>query len=137
MSKMNLIMLVDEDDIDLMISERLVKKADFAAEFISFTSSLDSLEYLKENADNPEAIPELIFLDINMPEMDGFGFLEEYKNYPTQVQEKCKVVMLSSSIHPDDVEKAQTYPQCIKYMNKPLSKGYLEQLYNFIQGEED
>ena len=84
------------------------------------------------NADNPDQIPELIFLDINMPLMDGFDFLEEFKNYPQPLQEKCKVIMLSSSIHPSDVERAQSYPQCVKYMNKPLSKGSLANLNDFL-----
>lgn len=129
---LGLIMLVDEDDIDLMINLRVIKKAKFASEPLLFTSPRESLDYLLENKDNPNRIPELVFLDINMPKMNGFDFLEEFKTLPDSIQEKCKVVMLSSSIHPSDVEKAQTYPQCIKYMNKPLSRASLSNLTDFI-----
>ena len=130
---LNLVMLVDEDDIDLLINERIIKKAGFADRIIKFDSSQSALDYLKEQANTPENIPELAFLDINMPIMNGFDFMDAYQSYPLKVQEKCKIIMLSSTIHPDDVKKAEAYPQCLKYMNKPLGKAVLEVLLPEVQ----
>ena len=71
-------------------------------------------------------LPQLIFLDIDMPLMDGFQFLDEFGNLSDKTQEKCSIIMLTSSISPADVNRSKKYDYVRKYINKPLTLENLE-----------
>ncbi len=75
-----------------------------------------------------DVFPDVIFLDLNMPGKDGFAFLDEFESLPDEVKTKVRVVVLSSSISPEDINRASTNPRVLKYINKPLSEKYLEAL---------
>lgn len=120
------IMLVDEDEIDNLINQKIIESNSFAEEILVFQTGQDALDYLAEHKDNKDALPELIFLDINMPIMDGFQFLEKYDAFPEDLKEHCKIIMLSSSISPRDIDRAASNRFVIKYLNKPLNSRYLE-----------
>jgi CheY-like chemotaxis protein len=126
--KYDSVLLIDEDDIDNFINERMITTSNFAKRVIVKTSAISALEYLKEIT-SPESYPKIIFLDLNMPVMDGFGFLEEFDKLAKQnpaLAETSKIIVLSSSISPADINKASTNPYVIKYLNKPLSEKYLD-----------
>lgn len=120
------VMLVDEDDIDNIINQKIMESNNFSEKILVFQAGADALEYLSEHGDDPEALPEIIFLDINMPIMDGFQFLEQFEVLKKpKVHEKCKVIMLSSSISPKDIDRAASNRFVKKYLNKPLNSRYL------------
>jgi len=126
--KYDSVLLIDEDDIDNFINERMITTSNFAKRVIVKTSAISALEYLKEIA-SPDSYPKIIFLDLNMPIMDGFGFLDEFDKLAKQnprLAETSKIIVLSSSISPADINKASTNPYVIKYLNKPLSEKYLD-----------
>lgn len=119
-------MLVDEDEIDNIINQKIIESNNFSEEILVFQAGQDALAYLSENAGNADRLPEIIFLDINMPIMDGFQFLEEFENLEASIHGKCRIIMLSSSISPRDIDRAASNRFVIKYLNKPLNSRYLE-----------
>ncbi len=124
------ILLIDDDAVSNMINTKIIKKNfDFTVNaFTNAKVALDQLMHWTKSA-NGES-PQIIFLDINMPLMDGWEFLEEYQKFPESLLSICKVYMLTSSIDLDDIEKAKTYPLVSDFISKPLTS---EKLRNLIQ----
>ena len=115
------ILLIDDCDIDNFISSRLIKKIHGAAEAICKTSAEEGLQYLQLGIEGKVEIPEIIFLDIRMPSMDGFEFLREFAKLNPNVKSKCSIFMLSSSIDQRDIERAKKNPHVVDFITKPLS----------------
>ena len=126
MANYHTVMLVDDNEIDNIINEKIIEANDFAEKILVFQTGQEGLDYLKENQDSPDALPEIIFLDINMPIMDGFQFLDEFEKYKEGVLKKCRIIMLSSSISPKDIDRAASSKYVKKYLNKPLNARYLD-----------
>jgi CheY-like chemotaxis protein len=122
--KFDRVLLIDDNDIDNFINERMITTSYFSNQVIVKNSGESALQYLKDNSDKD--LPQVIFLDLNMPVMDGFAFLTEYENLPENVKSHCKIIVLSSSISPEDINRASTNQYVVKYVNKPLNEKYLD-----------
>ena len=131
---LDLILCVDDDPITLMLCKMVITKSAFAAEIITAQNGEDALNYfddLKLNNLGAEInrYPKLIFLDLNMPVMGGWEFLDHFvKEDYREAFKDCKVIVLSSTIDPDDINKAKTYPMVLDFLSKPISKEMLEEL---------
>ncbi len=123
--KFDSVLLIDDNDIDNFINERMITTNFFSNRVIVKNSGEAALNYLRENAESDINLPQIIFLDLNMPVMDGFSFLSEFENLSEAVKKNCKVIVLSSSISPEDINRASTNPLVVKYVNKPLNEKYL------------
>jgi CheY-like chemotaxis protein len=124
------VLVIDDSHFDRLIADKVIQISKFAEEVITIDSALGGIEYLNSNANNPEKIPEIIFLDIRMPMVDGFGFLKKFENSPPLIHEKCKIFMLSSSLDPEDIKRANKCKYVHGFISKPLSK---EKLFHLMQ----
>ncbi|CAN5525493.1 response regulator [soil metagenome] len=126
------VMLIDDNDIDNFINEKMIRSSNFAENVYINTSVNSALEFFKNLAhitNIPEGLlPSYIFLDINMPILDGFHFLEEFLNLNIDFTKKIKIVMLTTSLNPSDLEKTKPYKNVIAYLYKPLIQADLEKL---------
>lgn len=129
----NLVMLVDDNDTDNFISRRIIEITKFATHVEVKNSGKSALEYLEREQDNPAKLPDIIFLDINMPIVDGFVFLFEFEMFPDELKNKCKVVILSSSDNKRDIEKIVDNEHVIKFITKPLTDQALTEIKRLPQ----
>ena len=123
-----LVMLVDDNELDNFINKKLVEADSFADATAIHTSAQSALEYLKNNASDDSQIPDLIFLDIMMPEMDGFGFLDAFDKLPDSIKSKSRIVMLSTSDSFKDLNRANQNKYVKRFLNKPLNAQILAAL---------
>lgn len=126
-------MLVDDNEIDNFINEKLIKAYHFAENVYVHTSTKSALEYLRNIEvtlnDLPAAlIPSHILLDINMPILDGFHFLDEFEKFNAELINRIKIVMLTTSLNPLDIEKSRNYKHVVKFIHKPLTEQELSDL---------
>jgi response regulator of citrate/malate metabolism len=121
-------MLIDDDHNDNYFHEREIKKVSLSTTVITKDSGTGALEYLKSIARTKNLQPDLIFLDINMPCMNGWEFLQEYIKFDNELQNGVLIVMLSTSGNIEDIEKAKTFGIVSDYIIKPLTKEKMEAL---------
>ena len=132
------ILCVDDDPITLMLCKKVIIKSSFSNEIITSQNGEEALSYFNtikytNNKNNPIAQPELIFLDLNMPVMGGWEFLDYFNSEEFSEFSTIKVVVLSSTIDPEDLEKSKQYPMVIDFLSKPISQSMLEYLKNKLK----
>ena len=127
-SKTGRVLLIDDNDIDLKINSKIINLSNFFQDIVLCQSGVEAIMYIKKNLNEPELLPDFILLDIQMPEMNGFEFLELYKKLPQIFLENCKLAILSSTLDFGDIKKAEANPLVIKLLKKPLYPGELKEL---------
>jgi CheY-like chemotaxis protein len=121
MNKLNSVLLVDDDVINNFINDRLIRKAEIANDLHISTNGQEAITHLKTRLEKQESCHELIFLDINMPVMDGFEFVDAFKKLNFSNQDQVVIVMLTTSSNPKDLEKVKALG-IGGYINKPLTQ---------------
>jgi CheY-like chemotaxis protein len=119
------VMLVDDNHDDNFFHERAVKKSNPNNIVITQNTAISALEYIRIGQ---HPMPDLIFLDINMPAMNGWEFLNEYNKLQTDLSSSVVVIMLTTSGNPDDKEKAQSWNFISDYVTKPLTKELVDEI---------
>ena len=123
--KHNTAMLVDDNELDNFINQKIIESNYFAEKIYVNTTGASALELLKNLFVNKELVdvlmPDIIFVDINMPLMDGFQFIDQFLKLPEKIKKKSRIVILSSSLNPTDKETAFKYGDKVIFINKPLT----------------
>jgi two-component system, chemotaxis family, chemotaxis protein CheY len=121
-SKTPIVALVDDDKIFQLTASKTIRALNLSEEILQFENGEDALKYLVENAARPEVLPDYIFLDINMPFVDGWMFLQDYAGLKQSLLKEISIFMVSSSIDPRDIHRARSIPDVTEYVVKPLSR---------------
>lgn len=129
----NKVFCIDDDQITLVLCDMVIKKSGFAKEVITAKNGKEGLAWFsayfsKNNPEPKQDPPQVIFLDLNMPVMNGWDFLEDYLMKYTERLPETKVVILSSTVNPEDFMRANRYNTVIDFINKPLTPEGLEEL---------
>lgn len=126
MSKKITVMLIDDNRIDLFIHNEFINQMKIANTVFEYAYASDALKFLLEN--EASKWPDLILLDIHMPIMNGFEFLEKYVTIPESLRRNCKIIIVSSSLNTEDILKAKESPEVFQLLEKPLNTEKLRQL---------
>lgn len=116
------VMLVDDDQNDNFFHKREINKNNSEINVLTKTSGLEAIHYLKSMKQDQEIRPDLVFLDINMPVMNGWEFLKEFSLLDKEIRSGIIVMMLTSSMNPADETRAKSWDFVSEYFNKPLNK---------------
>lgn len=121
MKKIKTLCLVDDDDIFQLITQRVIQQTNLVDSIKIFSNGLDAMIFLKSVAQNAAQLPEIILLDLNMPVMDGWEFLEEFTLLKPRLEKKITIYVVSSSIAPSDIERAEAINEVTDYIIKPIT----------------
>jgi CheY-like chemotaxis protein len=132
MRKINAVLLIDDDEPTNFIHKKIIQNSGLVEIIHIVQGGREALHFLSSNEIkvNNGHIPDVIFLDINMPAMDGWEFLAEYKKLETVQVKRIIIVMLTTSLNPDDELKAREIKEVYGYKNKPLTKQMIEEIVN-------
>jgi CheY-like chemotaxis protein len=125
---LDLILLVDDDETTNFLNQRMLKRMNVAREIKIVTHGEEAISFLKNACQQNETCPNLIFLDIKMPVMDGFEFLDEYETLKQDLPHIPAIMMLTSSASFYDLERLKNYPDVLRHYSKPLSETDVREL---------
>ncbi|ACU58812.1 response regulator [Chitinophaga pinensis] len=114
------VILIDDNEVDLLLHERLITLQQISRTVLAFNNANKALEFLSSNISLPRIPPTVLLLDIQMPEMDGFEFLDAFYSYPAKIKSQCHVIMVSSSLDYGDLSRTYANPMVFKLLKKPL-----------------
>jgi CheY-like chemotaxis protein len=126
-------MLIDDNEIDNLINQKMIESVNLCENILVYSGARSALEYLKniesiKNIPKDVLLPEYIFLDVDMPFMDGFQFMDEFRKLSDEVKVNCKIILLTSSIDPKDIQKSKKDKFIMKYLTKPLTQENLKKI---------
>ncbi len=136
MTKPFIICIVDDDSVYQFTTTRTIETHKLAKKILIFSDGEQAIQFLIDNIFNSDDLPDIIFLDINMPVMDGWQFLEEYVTLKPNLSKKITIFMISSSVDPTDLEKAKKISEISDYIIKPITPTALKEIISAIENHE-
>lgn len=118
-----IIALIDDDKIFQLTASRTIKSTKITDRILQFENGEDALNFLRSNLDNESSLPDYIFLDLNMPLVDGWMFLDDFEGIkPSLVKKPISIYVVSSSIDPRDIDRARRNANVRDYVIKPVTR---------------
>ncbi|MBK0381550.1 response regulator [Pedobacter sp. SD-b] len=127
------ILIIDDDEINNFIAAKLIGKVQEHTVVNTCLNGLEGINYIKAKLNDEANFPDIIFLDINMPVMNGWEFLALYDQLDSPLKKKASIYMLSSSVYNEDIEKASVYPVVNKFISKPLTVEKIKDLFSELK----
>jgi CheY-like chemotaxis protein len=131
--KKPLIGIIDDDKIYQFMLDKIINDNELAERVVPFFDGEKAIQYLRDNYAKIENIPDILFLDVNMPIMDGWQFMEEYASIQSNIKKKIVIFMLSSSVNPVDVERADKISEISNYIVKPIKLLEVKKIFNNLK----
>jgi len=128
MKKVQICCIIDDDSIFVYGTKRIIKEVNFAESVLVYSNGQEALEGLAKISTSKEALPDVIFLDLNMPIMNGWEFLDEFKNCQNNRSKKIVIYIISSSVDPRDLERVKDYDEVDTYILKPITPDDLSKI---------
>lgn len=126
--KFETVMIIDDNLVDLYIISRMITKNNFGKNVLHYTEAEEAMKYLQENQDNVSKLPQIIFVDIYMPLMSGFEFLEVYDTLSATLKNHCKTYVISSTIDNEDIARSSRNKNVVCFHVKPITKEFLDRI---------
>jgi CheY-like chemotaxis protein len=133
--KNKVICIIDDDPIYQLLINKIIAMAQTEYSIISFTNGKEALDSLTSNLEEDKELPEIILLDIEMPVMDGWDFMDHIEKALSEKRKKTAIYIVSSSIAHEDKEKAKTFPEIMGYFSKPMDTGKILEITKAIKGK--
>lgn len=130
MERVRQLALVDDDDVFVYLTKKTIKKINRVDYINVFNNGLDAINYLKENREDADELPDILFLDLSMPIMDGWQFLTEFEKINHKMEKEIHIYICSSSISPDDLAMSKSIKEVSDFIIKPIYKEKLIDLIN-------
>lgn len=127
-TKFDCVMIIDDNNMDLYISSRMISKSLFGKKVLQYCSAVAALQYLEDHQHESSLLPEIIFVDIYMPIMSGFEFMDSYEKLSCLLKDNCKVFIVSSSLDNLDIESAKSDKNITAFHEKPITKEFLDSI---------
>lgn len=137
MKKIDIAFIVDDDQIYVFGLKKLLAINNLCKNILVFENGEKALNYITPIISNGNELPDIILLDLNMPVMDGWEFLDEFTKIKPKLNKKIEIYMVSSSINPADMEKAKQYEELTDYLIKPISIDELNKVFNEEESESE
>jgi len=126
--------LIDDDEVFVFLTKKAIERTHLVELIRVFSNGLDAIDFLREHRDNVDALPEIILLDLSMPIMDGWQFLDQFSKLAPKIDKKIIIYLCSSSISPNDIQLAKKNSLVTDYVIKPITKEKLiELIKNMIE----
>lgn len=124
--------IIDDDEIYLFSVKKVIEINKLSEKVLEFKNGQEAIEFFTRNSSDHESLPDVIFLDINMPVMNGWEFIEEFRKIKPGISKDISLFVVSSSVDKTDVDKAKSLPAVQDYIPKPLTANQLRNIYNAV-----
>ncbi|MEQ9220138.1 MAG: response regulator [Cyclobacteriaceae bacterium] len=135
MSKVNRLFIVDDDSLFTHIASMIAEDTDMVEDVKVYNDGKKAFDYLIEHHDSPEMLPDVILLDLSMPILDGWSFLDRFMSSRLNLAKKIEIYICSSSISPEEIEKARSISVISDYIIKPLTSDKLMKMIEDVKNK--